>query len=272
MAERDKPHIIVRGRAKAEPYTRPPRKIKGSPIPSPKERLGHATALAGQLQDAEIAALALREQQPDEAKPADGIYITFESFPDVELALQSLDPRRGKRHPELVAGRTIEDEGGTREQATVFVPDGKLGYFLTRVHAYADTTGQERPKNRNLIDRIASIGLASLEQLWTDPVAEFPKPHVQAWWELWLRRRDGNEERAHVEQFAQTIGAQLGSLTLGFPDRTVVLIRATAEQLSTALSVLDDLAEVRQTRSLAALLSLEPPAAQAEWVNDLAER
>lgn len=269
MAERNRPHIILQGRAEAEPYTRPPRAIETAPTSSPADRRGHAASLTGQLREAEVAGLALREELPEALQRAAGIFVTFESFADVELALESLDPRQGKLHPELVAVRSIGTPSGIREQATVFVPDGKLGYFLTRLTAYADTAEEERPKNRKLVDRIASISLASLEQLWTEPPAEFPEARLQTWWELWLRRSGGNEERARVEQFAREIGAQLGSLTLGFPDRTVMLIQASADQLASALSMLDDLAELRRPCFPAALLALEPPAEQAEWAAEL---
>jgi len=271
MADRDRPHILVSGRVEPEPYTRPPRKIDGPSIPSPTYRRSHATRLVTQLEEAEVAGLAIRQELSEEFPRAAGIFVTFESFPDVELALESLDPRRGKRRPELVAVRSVQTDHGIREQATVFVPDGKLGYFLKRLRDYADTAEQEKPKNRKLVDRIASISLASLEQLWTDPPSEFPDPHANVWWEVWLRRTDGLE-RARIEQFAQQMGARLNPLTLGFADRLVLLIEATAEQLTTALSVLDDLAELRRPRAPAALLSLEPPADQADWVNDLAKR
>ena len=65
--------------------------------------------------------------------------------------------------------RSVKTAEGICQQATVFVPDGKLGYFLDRLQAYADTVDEPNPKNRNLVDRIASIGVAALEQLWTDP-------------------------------------------------------------------------------------------------------
>ena len=269
MAERDRPHIFVRRPAAAEPYTRPPRSIGQRPLGAPADRQGHGLRLAGQLQEAERRRRSTRGE--GEALSAKGIYVTFESFPGIGLALESLDPQHGGRHPELVAVRSVETNDGVREEATVFVPDGKLGYFLKRLNDYAGSADQERPKNRNLVDRIASIGLASLEQLWTDPLSEFPEPHARAWWELWLRRNDG-QERARLERFAESVGAQLGQLTLGFPDRTVVLFEGSAEQLSTALSALDDLAELRRPPQLAGLLALEPPADQADWVDELEQR
>jgi hypothetical protein len=227
--------------------------------------------LATQLRQVESDAHAQREELPEDVSPAAGIYVTFESFPDIDLALESLDPRRGRVHPELVAVRRVETPGGIQQRATVFVPDGKLGYFLRRLNDYAITATAEQGKNRNLVDRIASISLASLEQLWTDGPEDFPDPNELAWWELWLRRTDGHE-RERVEAFAERIGARVGRLTLGFPDRMVVLLEATAEQLATALSVLDDVAELRRPQYPAALLTLEPPAEQADWVAGLAER
>ena len=51
-----------------------------------------------------------------------------------------------------------------------------------------------------------------------------------------------------------------------------MLIRASAARLSDALAVLDDLAEVRKPAAPGVLLSLEPPAEQHDWVQDLAGR
>lgn len=271
MAERDRPHIVVRRRAEAEPYTRPPLAIPTRPLPVPTDRRSHALRLATELQEAEAAAVVQREQRPADAAKAAGIYVAFEAFPEVELAFESLDPQQGRLHPELVAVRSVLAGDRVQEQATVFIPDSKLGYFMGRLSDYAATAEQDHPKNRNLVDRIASIGLASLEQLWTDPPSEFPDRHARTWWELWLRRRDGLE-RARLESFAEEIGAKLGRLTLGFPDRTVVLIQATAHELAGALSVLDDLAELRRPAEPTGLLALERPADQTDWVDQLAHR
>jgi hypothetical protein len=271
MAERDRPHIKIARPAAAEPYTRPPLNIPGVEVPVPANRRSHGTRLATELAAAETEALARREAMAEETARADGILITFESFPGVELALESLDPRQGKVHPELRAVRSVQTAEGIREQATVFIPDGKLGYFLRRLQAYAESADRERPRNRKLVDRIASISVASLEQLWTDAPAEFPAPQTRSWWELWLRRSDG-QERERVERFATRIEAQLDQRTLAFPDRLVVLIEATAEQLATALDVLNDLAELRRPARTATLLVREPPEEQAAWIAELVER
>jgi hypothetical protein len=271
MAERDRPHILIRGGAETEPYTRPPGGGDRDPVTRPANPGAHVAALIAELNESADTATALRGALSDDLPRADGIFITFESFPEVELALQSLDPQRGRHHPELVAVRSIQTPEGIRQQATVFVPDGKLGYFLDRLQAYADTVEEPKTKNRNLVDRIASIGVAALEQLWTDAPEDFPEPESEVWWELWLRRREGDEP-VRVRQFAEAIGAQMGELTLAFADRTVMLIRTSAARLSAALGVLDDLAEVRKPAAPGVLLSLEPPTEQHDWVQDLAAR
>jgi hypothetical protein len=161
MAQRNRRHIVIDSRAQAEPYTRPPRAIGGKTISHPEDRGAHAAALTQALRDADTDAREQRERLADELPRAAGIFITFESFPGVELAMESLDPRRGKRHPELLAVKSVQLAEGIREQATVYVPDGTLGYFLKRLSDYAQTSEQEKPKNRNLVDRIASPPLSS---------------------------------------------------------------------------------------------------------------
>jgi hypothetical protein len=75
-----------------------------------------------------------------------------------------------------------------------------------------------------------------------------------------------------MQIFAQSTGADVRPHTLGFPDRIVVLVRATRHQLATAVDVLDDVAELRLPREPAELIAEEEAAAQAEWVDDLAAR
>ncbi|WP_298403425.1 S8 family serine peptidase [Ferrimicrobium sp.] len=271
-AERDRLHIILRGFAAPEPYRRPPRAIPGTRIPTPANRGQHGRQLQSALEQAGAAGLARRESEAVRVAGAlDGIYVRFESFPDLDLALESLDPHRGRVHPELRAVRQVTIDGQTFEQAVVFVPDGQLGYFLGQVEAYLASADSDKPRNYNLIDRIQSIGLASLEELWTDPKAEFPVGDDAVWWEVWLRRRDGHEfER--LKQFAEAAGAGVGVQTLGFSDRLVVLVRASRTQLSRAINVLDDVAELRRPKESAGLIALDPAVEQADWVDQLATR
>src|SRR6185437_11297805 len=102
MAERDRPHILIQGGAAVEAYRRPGRDIgEGKPLPSPANRPAHATVLRTQLETANSTALARRDEAALVPDAVRGIYVTFRSAPDIHLAFESLDPRRGCVHPEL---------------------------------------------------------------------------------------------------------------------------------------------------------------------------
>lgn len=272
MAPRDRPHLLVPSAAIAEPYGRPTGGGGGDEIVAPSNRRAHARQLSQQLQQAQATAAQQRAGQDFAVAGAvDGVYIQFESFPGVRLALESLDPRSSRPHPELVSVQDVTTPVGVVEFATVFVPDGTLGYFVSRLQQYAATASQDKPANRNLVERIRAISLASVEKLWTDPPDQFPEPDATVWWEVWLRRRDGHEA-SRFQAFAEHAGIRLGTRTLGFADRVVILAEATTEQLAGALDVLDDLAELRRPHELAQMITLEPAAEQADWVDQLAAR
>ena len=272
MAARDRSHIIIPGTAEAEAYRPPPRVITSPSRTPPADRRHHGEQLALELQDAEQQG---RERRSGETLAiggaVDGVYLQFEAFEGLEDVLESLDPRRRGLHPELRAFRIVTESGGPVEQAVVFVPDGQLGYFLRRIEQYLATADGDRPRNAKLLDRIQSIGLASLEQLWTDPTIAFPSGDAPVWWEVWLRRRD-DEEVVRLRQFGEAAGVEVGVEALGFTDRLVVLVRATASQLARALDVLDDIAELRSPREPAEIIAMEQAADQADWVAQLASR
>jgi hypothetical protein len=272
MAERNRPHLFVEGQAAAENYRRPPRKMGLRLLPVPGNRPAHAQSLKAGLESAAAQGEARRPPDPIEIAGAiPGIYVTFESFPGIDLAFEKLDPRQGKIHPQLRNVRDVIVNGEVVEQATVFIPDGKLGYFLKRIEQYTKTAAAEKPRNFDLIDRVESIGLASLEKLWTDPPADFPTGDDATWWEVWLRRRDG-QEAVRFRAFGEQRQLRVGPRTLGFTDRVVLLVQASPVQLAGALDVLDDLAELRKPRPSAEFIAMEPAADQTPWVDDVAAR
>jgi len=196
--------------------------------------------------------------------------VTFESWPGFELELTPLDPLR--QAPELVA---VRDHGQNEERvqlATVHVPEGGLGFFLQKLEQYADLdTPTGKPRNANMVERIAALRLATIAELWTDDRDSFPAAQEEVWWEVWLRRSDGHEVE-RLRAFAATIGAEIGERILVFDNRVIVLARATAVQLSSALDVIDDFAELRAARTNSEFFASLAPSEQAEWVTDLASR
>jgi hypothetical protein len=270
MAERNLPHIVLRGRGLAERYQAPPRAMGASEIDRPAHRAQHGRQLLSALAAAEESGVERRLPAPGTPDDERGVYVVFESFPGIELELERLDPQVGRFHPEL---RTVRPSGvgGTIEQAVVWIPNGKVGHFLRRLEQYIESAGHEKPRHMELVDRIAAIRLATIEALWTDAPELFPEGNARAWWEVWLRRRDG-AELERLRAFAEEQHAEVAPGSLAFADRIVALVHATPAQLSGALDVLDDLAELRRPNPHATMLAAEPAVEQAAWVADLEGR
>ena len=137
-----------------------------------------------------------------------GTYLTFASFPGLDLMFESLESRRLGSQPKLVAVQQEETPHGTVTNATVFIPDGQKEFFLKKLEQYVETaeTVGGKPKNASLIEGIASIRRATIRELWTDPADEFPAdPTRSCWWEVWLRAVDG-KEHARLAEYARQHG------------------------------------------------------------------
>ena len=273
MRNRNRLHITVPFSGVAEPYTPVPTGRTGASPPSPADAVTHVRNLEASL-NATVKEARERKEVQSRVRvngALSGIYIQFESAPDFELALASLEDRRTSIHPELraVTSRTVN--GKVIQTATVFVPDGSIGRFIQKFEQYLyETTSKGKRRNQNLVERIAALRLATLEALWTDQPEQFPRATAIVWWELWLRRRDGVGER--LDSFAEQVGLILGPQRLVFEERVVVLVRGSAEQLGLALDVLDDIAELRVPAEPMQFVADLAAAEQAEFVFELAGR
>ncbi|MEZ6036549.1 MAG: S8 family peptidase [Planctomycetota bacterium] len=278
-APRDRRHIVVPGEPRAEKYRRHGRNIEEKTY-RPPDRTKHGRALTKALLAAQHKAESRRASLAIEVEGAQpGLYIQFESRSGRPLELGSLeDARQGI---ELVAYSRIEKADkakGPVEQATVFVPDGKVKHFLER---FAKYSGERESKQRHekSIDPIRRLRLATLRAIWTDDLDSFPADRSVVWFEVWLRRqhRDGKvtaepAARSRIASFADQAGMVLGDRELIFEDRTVVLLRGTAEQLSKSLDVIDDIAEVRLAKGSAEFFVEQENRDQRQWVDELLQR
>lgn len=159
------------------------------------------------------------------------------------------------------------------EYATVIVPEGQVGYFLKRFSAYSRPTPKAPGERRyeRLLDPVRDIHLATLRALWTDAPEDFPRDEDVVWWEVWLRRGDG-EELGRLATLAGHFGMDLHPRRLQFDDRVIVLLQGCARDLATSIDVMDDLAELRRPKVTGAELIESSPEEQAEWVSDLLSR
>ncbi len=274
-APRNHKHIIVPGHPTAEAYKPHSRKIEITKPPTPASRAAHGKVLKQSLEAAVSEAHQRRVDAGIEVHGAEpGLYVQFESQPGVPLQLSSLeDARQGI---ELVAvSHTQTNEAVPRriERATVFVPEGKVKHFVTRFEAYAKTTPKKKRERRHedMLDPVAALRLATLRGLWTDATEVYPDDDEAIWWEVWLRRQDGNE-LARLMEFASLEGFGVAARRLQFDDRIVTLVYAKPTQLSASLDVLNDLAEVRRAKETATVFADMAREDQGEWVKELLAR
>lgn len=169
-------HIFIIGNAKSEKY-----KVKGTPItlkPLPlRNRISHSQKLLEQF-DAIWQEKELQKQIRDAEQIAtrEGTYISFTSAANNELITKSLeDLKKGIR---LLNIKEIPiGENQTQIRATVYVPNGKEGLFISKINSYqtknntvitfSNQVDHESVTNAiNLIEN--SISLKSIKDFTTD--------------------------------------------------------------------------------------------------------
>jgi hypothetical protein len=263
-------HFILSGTAETQAY----RSRGGGDRPEIPERnrAQHARKLQGQMNEVRTAAKSARQAQQEAGMEESlGIQVEFESFPDIELAFESLARERSG-----IELQNLRHEG-QKTYATVFVPDGKLNHFESLIRAYLsekkDSRGYPRD-NRRLIDAIQQILSASLRALWTDDAEVFPtEEEGPLWWEVWLPIREDRSATLHgFRRRAEAQEMQVAQGELFFPERTVLLVRASLEQMQGSMTILNNIAELRRAKETAEFFDDMPIEKQRARLDDLLAR
>jgi hypothetical protein len=265
-------HILVTTPGATEPYTSP-QQGGGEPRLPPVHRGAHGESLRRQLEAARRE-LGSRDAGHDAVavEARRGIYLEFASAPRFDIALRSLENR--KAGIELVATRSEAEVA----YATVYVPNGRLGFFEKRIDAYlTQETPKHQPKHKKLVESIAEIRLAVLEGFWTDAADVFPAPGQTIWWEVWLRNdeREAAADGDPIARFASRatdVGLRVDERHLRFPDRIVVLAYGTREQMTASIELLDVIAELRLAKEVPNTFLEMDPWERSDWVRSVVSR
>jgi hypothetical protein len=269
--ERRYPHFVLEGVTETEAFRSPQQGGGPTNIPAQNRRT-HGNRLKRQLRALQRTMDEARQAQLDAGLEAGiGLQIEFESFPDVELAFESL--ARERSGIELL---NVKHEGNVT-RAAVFVPDGKLHIFESLVRDYleAKTDKNGKPRdNKSLINTIREIRTATLQELWTDAPQVFPETDDETfWWEVWLPVR--GDRHATVENFRRL--AEMHELRVSpehfeFPERTVLLMRGSRGQVTQSMMVLNSVAEFRRAKETADFFDSLSPEEQPAWLEELLQR
>ena len=231
-AEERRRHIYLGQTGKAESYTHPG-SGGGSDLDVPeRNRSRHAPLLQRQVQDLKTAQERLaQEAEAQDMEALIGIQVEFESFPEIELAVEQLGDVR--QRIELMNVRYSDD----RTFATVFFPQGKLDVVERKIADYLSEKKDRKGKARDhrvLIDSIAALRAATLDALWTDTRELLPKDEDETfWWEIWLPvRNDRMAVLAEFRRLAEAAQIRVSEGTLEFPERTVLLAKGARRQFA----------------------------------------
>ncbi|MDZ4684142.1 MAG: S8 family peptidase [Planctomycetaceae bacterium] len=234
--------------------------------PPRDDRPAHGGQLIQNLGDAAQRAELASAEKPAEQRPK-GFVLDFASDPAFKLKLESLEMRASGI--ELCSSRV--DSAGVMH-GTVFIPHGKAGLFVGKFEAYI----KQEPKkhdHRRLVESITSIRLATLEAFWTDAGGFPTQIDERLDWEVWLRERTNPHDVS--EQFrrsAQAAGVDVSARELRFPERRVLLCRATTTQLLQIENLFDMLAELRLAKRLATEFVAMAPREQAALISSALSR
>ena len=157
--------------------------------------------------------------------------------------------------------------------ANVFVPDGKLDHFEKYI---ADYLAEKKKSNgdandhKALINTIASIRAAEVSALWTDDPELFPQAaDEQFWWEVWLPvRGQRNYVVADFRKLAALANCTVSEHQVNFPERTVLLMYGSRQQLSQSVMTLNCVAELRRAKDTAEFFDGMAREEQQEWLDD----
>ena len=263
-------HFILEGVTETEPFSSP-QQGGSRPVVPERNRDEHGLMLLRQVEGLRVSMETAVEAQSNAGMEEGlGIQVEFESFPEIELAFESL--ARERSGIELMNVR----EAGSITRATIFVPDGKLSHFEKLIDDYLtekqDSIGRPRD-NKRLLNAIRQIREATLRALWTDD-EEFPtRESGEFWWEVWISIR--HDWHLMVEGFrerAQIHGVRVADGHVIFPERAVLLAYASVDQMEESMMVLNHIAEVRRAKETADFFDSLPINEQREWLDDLLSR
>lgn len=279
LTDRNLPHIFVNGRSQGISYTNPASGPRSESFPA-RNRAAHAERLLQELKTIHEADAANREKRAAVGLPTDfGLVVEFASYPNWELPAAKLD--RPAHDIKLLNLRTLQvtlpnGQVQPQEFATVRIPFGKLSVFERLVISYRDqNTDKGNPKNQPLIAQIEGIRKAALDAFWTDH-HHIPPSGALVQWEAWLRCSETTNDREKIlDQFRDSsavAGIEIIGKPILLPENSILMIRATREQIEGSIEILDCLCELRSPAIGAAEFDDMMPEDQSEWVNHTIDR
>jgi hypothetical protein len=276
-----RPHVLLPNSLTSSSDFRSTSSGRSASVPSRVAR-SQAYALQRDLRavEAEMQFVMARQQGVDLGDGA-GISVRFSSFPGVGLAIDSFELK--SQGIELLNVRLLPDDTTV---ASVWIPDGKLEFFESRILKYLESAsnGDTATKHRAQIDAIQEIRSAVLEDIWTDE-SPMPPPESISRFEAWIStpretpargsrqvRPEPTDRVVRFRRIAAAEGLTVGLHSIQFPERAVLHVTGTIQQMRNSIHLLGQLAELRLAPETAEFFMRQKPDEQREWTQDLLRR
>lgn len=279
MADLEFPHLFLNGSAQEQNYTSPQSGRDDLEVPERNDRNGQADFVKNGLETAWSSSEQAREQRKAVSLPTrNGTYIQFDSAIGFDLKTKSFDLKQSGIRLLNVSEDAPDGDGdnaGVITKATIYVPAGKEGILLGKIEKYRteENAKSGNPRNQGLINGIENVQEAIIESFWRDPLNLIPAPDNPEWCEVWLRFSDNkNEVISSFHEVCQQLDIITKEDYLTFPERVVLIIRATQQTLSELMLSFDYIAEFRRAKETADFWLGLDNADQIDWINNLVAR
>ncbi|MBB4802100.1 hypothetical protein HNP37_002173 [Flavobacterium nitrogenifigens] len=268
----DKPHIKLESYTESNTF-----RYAGTNFPNSREKQVRDRNYHGRMLLDQINAVREHFDLSDETSinttlvRDDVVYVNFSSDWGYVLDFDKFDKNGFKANKKIFQLLNIQCEeadfnGEKRFRYHVLVVINRLGVseFINKIELFLTKnttrinkeTGEREvtdvPSNSDLLNNIEIIRIATLRSFWVDePEIPFPDENQDMWWEVWFRRTRTHADTLDSAIYNLTLhGCQIGLETLELTEHIVKLVKGTAAQLSRALLVLDNLAELRNPQQL----------------------
>lgn len=248
-------------------------------IKARNDRAQHVSYLKKQLDTvSEKFDEVLADRNEEQLSSEFGLTLNVVSEPDYPLSYESLETASNSRNPKitLLNLRVEQTDVGVVTKAAIFVPHGGLVDLENKLNAYATKDTKNRkgevqgPQKRKLLNNISVIAVAAFDALWTDPDS-LPPRDQKTHFEFWIRREE-HDWKAQADSECERLGLTRIGQELAFPDRIVLVVSGTIEQIESSLSLMNCLSEVRLARPCRVGLTDLTGVEQEEWINVTLDR
>lgn len=279
MPRTNLPHIVVSNRKDAKSYQSVGRGGGKQKRPSIGNKSAHIQSLISKFDRSSRSAHREREARLAASLPSkDGIYLRIRSFPGHKLSYRKLELK--SVNIRVLHHQIVSKEEGEIEEAVIYIPFGGIQRFLSRLEDYRrDIEGEKKdnPAQKDLIEYIASIEAAVLDQFWQDPRDKKPTQDM-VWVEVWIWTDDltsdeGRSERLNgVRDICRRLQIEVKGEDLHFVERSVMMVYANEAVLIELLKSSDFISEFRLAKSIVQFFADLEPEDQQEACQNLLGR